>query len=685
MKGISPERKQERDEIRRQIIGRSKEHFTVDKSGKGYICPVCGSGNGDKGTGITENPKKANHFTCWRGCYSDADIFQIIGLEYGLTGFADQFTKACEIFGYSVDYGGKGTQKVSTLTLKPKQREYRNDTSSTATQTGKTEDFTSFYEESSRHITETDYHRGISLQTLKRFGVGYVPEWRHPKAPSSVPTSPRLIIPNSNGYLARDTRKELTDEQRKYAKQRVGHVGLFNADALKQSDSPIWIMEGEFDALSIIDAGGQAMALCSTTNAGKLIDAVKAKSPTVPLILALDNDEAGEEAGTKIAEALQPLNFFLYRNSLPKPYKDANEYLMADREGFAEWVRAETSGVSERAEEAEAKETESFEREAVAYHLPRFMDMVSRNRDRQAIPTGFQNLDIILGGGLYAGLYFIGAVSSLGKTTFALQIADRVAQEGHGVLIFSLEMSRYELMAKTLSRLSALGSYDMCDSLAFAKTTREVLLGEFTPDEERVMMGAIEEYAKFGEHVHITEGVGDVGTATIRAKTEQYIKHMKRPPVIVIDYTQILKAPDKGLTDKQAVDVNVVELKRISRDYDTPVIGISSFNRENYSKPLNMASFKESGSIEYSSDVLIGLCFSGWDFKVTAKGTVESDAMRMTRLQDIRKRNEMKPVDQPLNLELKVLKNRNGRKGSCFFNFFPAFNLFEEGFEEVEE
>ena len=50
-----------------------------------------------------------------------------------------------------------------------------------------------------------------------------------------------------------------------------------------------------------------------------------------------------------------------------------------------------------------------------------------------------------------------------------------------------------------------------------------------------------------------------------------------------------------------------------------PIVGISSFNRENYTAPVNLSSFKESGSIEYSSDVLIGLQYDGMDYEVKRK------------------------------------------------------------------
>lgn len=663
-----------REEARVYIREHATDYLERDNGGKGYVCPICGSGSGRHGTGITT--EDGEHFTCWAGgkdCFKNADIFEIIGKQFHLTDFAEQFTKACELFGITPDRYEEGANYTASQGKKANTRPKPE-----------SEDYSEFCNEASKHITETSYHRGISLETLKRFGVGYVPDWKHPKAPANAPTSPRLIIPNdcSRGYLARDTRENLTEQQREYTKQRAGKMGLFNTKALTQGKQPVFVVEGEIDALSILDAEGEAVALCSITNAGKLIDFMKEHGMKAPLILALDNDEAGAKATRQIIEAFKQIKFSFYRNKpLPEQYKDANEFFMADREAFTVWVK---EGIKEalepESEEEKAEEREAFERESVAYHLPEFVALVKANRDRPAIPTGFSNLDELLGGGLYAGLYFVGAISSLGKTTLALQIADNVAEAGYGVLIFSLEMARAELMAKTLSRLSFLKSYEIYQSTRYAKTTRGILRGHFPLQEEQeVFAVSLSEYAEWGANIHVTEGVGDVGVSHVRGKTEEYIKHVGKPPVIIIDYLQILQNPEckHSLTDKQAVDKNVMELKRISRDYDTPVIGISSFNRDNYSAPVNMASFKESGGVEYSSDVLIGLQYYGWDFQDGEKG--EKDAQRMMRIHTIREANEI--VASKLgaqDIQLKVLKNRNGKRGSCRFSFWPAFNYFRE-------
>ena len=663
--------KQARQETEQRIRERATEYFTRDKSGKGYVCPICGSGSGEKGTGITENPQSRGRFTCWTGCFKNADIFEIIGLQFNLTSFNEQFDKACEIFRitpYERDSSNAGRNFI------------KSETKNKAESITK-EDYTEFYNLAEKNLTQTDYHRGISLETLRNFHAGFVQQWKHPKAPANVPPSPRLIIPNcSGGYLARDTRTNLTETQKKYSKMRVGTMRLFNEAALRQEEAPIFVVEGEIDALSIIDAGGKAVGLCSIANIGKLIEAVKKEPPKVPLIILLDSDERGQGATPKLIEGLKKINFPFYRQSeLPKSYKDSNEFLMSDRTKFTEWVTSEMNNANiehmrEDIEQQEQEKREAFEREGGANIVNEFAKFVIKNNSNGGITTGFENLDKLLDGGLYPGLYIVGAISSLGKTTFIIQIADSIAQSGQGVLIFSLEMSKFELIAKTLSRISFIKSLAEYKSAVYAKTTRSILLGDYRNEfDSKIIAEAMQDYSEWGSNIHITEGIGNIGVDEIKAKIEEFKKFRNKAPVVVIDYLQILAPFDLKMTDKQNVDKNILELKRLSRDFDIPILGISSFNRENYNAPVSMASFKESGAIEYSSDVLIGLQYEGWDYE---EG--EAETLRLKRLRRLKKDLWQKAQNlSSQDIQLKILKNRNGVKDDLYFDFFPAFNYFE--------
>ena len=671
-----------REEARQYVIERGKDHLTPDKSGKGYICPICGSGSGRNGTGITT--RDGIHFTCWAGCFTNADIIDIIGLENGLTDYNSKLQAAADAFNITVESYHRTTPQED---FTPVDAEYQKQAKSkqftqgaihnsvyTSPQEGgePEPDYTDFFLQANRDLERTSYHRGLTLETLNRFKLGYVESWTHPKAPQAPP-SPRLIIPTSkHSYLARDTRADLTPEQAKYAKSKVGKVRIFNSKALYRATKPVFIVEGELDALSIIDVGGEAVALGSTANKRALLALLEGQKPAQPLIIAMDNDEAGSKANRELTEGLERLRIPFYRLDIAQPYKDANEALNADREAFRAAV--------EQAENIEAEtleaEREALKREAVAYSLQDFLKNIEESKRAAFIPTGFSPLDNILDGGLYAGLYVVGAISSLGKTTFCLQIADQIAAAGHDVLVFSLEMARNELIAKSISRLTLIRDLTENASTANAKTTRGVLTGtryaSYSQTERELIQRSIAAYGEYARNIYITEGIGNVGVEEIRDKVQKHIRLTGKAPVLVIDYLQIIAPADMRATDKQNTDKAVLELKRLSRDYSIPVIGISSFNRDNYTAPVNLASFKESGAIEYSSDVLIGLQYDGMDYR---EG--EADKAREKRIRELMKEAvEAGKTGRPQKIQVKILKNRNGSKGDTLLDFYPMFNYF---------
>jgi replicative DNA helicase len=155
---------------------------------------------------------------------------------------------------------------------------------------------------------------------------------------------------------------------------------------------------------------------------------------------------------------------------------------------------------------------------------------------------------------------------------------------------------------------------------------------------------------------------------------ERHIKITGNKPVILIDYVQILAPYNERATDKQNTDKSVLELKRLSRDYSIPVIGISSFNRDNYTQPVNMAAFKESGAVEYSSDVLIALQYEGMDYQPK-----EKDGDRQKRIRELLEQQiAIGKSGKAQSIQVKILKNRNGSKGDTVIDFYPMFNLFSE-------
>ena len=648
----------ERQEAREQLKGQLRAYVeSITQKSKGanmYVCPLCGSGTGRHKTGAF-SIKNGTSWKCF-SCNEGGDIFDLIGKYEGIADYSEQLKRAGELFGVTIDsYRATAQEDFREYQNHAKNEQYTHNSIHTSVY------YTDFFLQAHKAVEQTDYwkRRGLSKETVDRFKLGYVAEWRHPKAPKA-PTSPRLIIPTSPySYLARDTRETIPEEQKPYSKSKVGSIHIFNAKALQTATKPIFIVEGELDALSIIEVGGEAVALGTTTKVKSLLELLKTKKPEQPLIIALDNDEAGEKAYRELSEGLKGLDIPFYRLNPAGEYKDANEALQGNREALRQAVE-EAEHIQDEVEQAQR---EAYLSTSAAHYLQSFIDGIADSVNTPYIPTGFTKLDAELDGGLYEGLYIVGAISSIGKTTFIMQIADQIAQAGTDVLIFSLEMARTEIMAKSISRHTLQSVLATGGDIRNAKTARGITTGKryinYSQTERDLINSSIMEYSKYAQNIYISEGIGDIGAEQIRETVKQHILFTGRTPVVIIDYLQILAPYSERATDKQNTDKAVMELKRISRDYKTPVIGISSFNRANYKEAVTMEAFKESGAIEYSSDVLIGLQLKG-------AGEKNFDA------------NEAKRKD-PREIELVILKNRNGRTGGKIsFNYYPLFNYFRE-------
>lgn len=602
----------------------------------------------DKNPSMSFN-RKDNRVKCF-SCGASYDIFDLIGLDYDLKDNADIFKKAYSLYNIQVDNEAAGQPLKENKTIK-------KEVAADALNAGN-ENIAQYIVDCKKRIDKTDYlqKRGISENLIKQQAIGYDPNFKA----GGGQVWQAVIIPTSlYSYVARNV-NDAADKKDRIRKSK-GSSFLYNGSILFKSEKPIIIVEGEIDALSIMEAGGQSIGLGSTDNHTKLIRILEEakEKPKAPLIIALDNDETGEETALKLSKELERLQIKHYKQDLFNGLKDANDALLNDKEAFKEQIKA----VENIEEEIEKVKKEEYQKNQASRHIQNFINGVAASVNTPATSTGFKKLDAALDGGLYEGLYICGAISSLGKTTFITQIADQMAQQGQDVIIFSLEMARYEIMAKSISRLTLIDTLVNNGKINHAKTARGITAGErykhYSKEENELIQRAITQYSSYAGNIYILEGIGDIGVKEIRQEVENHIRYTGKKPIIIIDYIQILAPNDIRASDKQNTDKAVLELKRISRDFKTAVIGISSFNRENYKTEVSMIAFKESGAIEYGSDCLMGLQLKGAGDK---NFNVE----------------EAKAKD-PREIELVILKNRNGKTGSKItYNYYPMFNYFNE-------
>ncbi len=270
--------------------------------------------------------------------------------------------------------------------------------------------------------------------------------------------------------------------------------------------------------------------------------------------------------------------------------------------------------------------------------------------------TGYSNIDAKMR--LYPGLYVLGAISSLGKTTFCGQMADQLASSGEHVLYFSLEQTALELVTKGLSRLM----FKTNNSTAL--TSMDIRRGAAS----EALRIARELYAAQTKNEFIVECGFDTNVESITETVKKYIADTGSKPIVIIDYLQILAPLNNSQTTKDVVDYNVRALKKLQTENDLVVLLISSLNRQNYLTPIDFSSYKESGGIEYTCDVMWGLQLVVMNdelFDKEAKLKAKREAVREAK------------IANPRDVELVCLKNRYGISSyTCRFKYYARYDYF---------
>lgn len=629
-------------------------------------------------------------------CGANYDTFDLIRNDFRIFDDAELFKKGYELFGIDVE-GGRAPEGAETSEFQDLDKEPGEETT----------DFTDALKAAHLQLmctpaaVEHFTRRGITQELLDRYQIGYLPSGMNSildaghKVGLRKADAFKYVFPVEDGqgrltyFLAEiDNRALLDDGTPKYAKPKGYRAHDFNERYLSIKDPKelLFITEGIYDALSVEAAGYKAVALTGV-GGSRLIRLYKEQDCKAHLVIALDNDDAGRINAAKLKQACDeagiPASLLYDEAGDFEPtagLKDLNDELVKGGLDFLKERLDRYCGALTF--DLEAKEL--AEKEALYQHCAAcdVENLEAHFKDLgKPLPTGISGLDRILDGGFYPGLYVIGAISSLGKTTLCMQIADHVAATGADVLIFSLEMSRYELEAKSLSRLTLEKALQLTGYRENAKSYRQ-LTAHFTDIQNdqgdwSIYQAAKQAYKELGRHIFITEGIGSISVRDIRSAVEKHIRLTSCKPLVFVDYCQILASPalpDERLTDKQAIDRSVVELKRISRDFDIPVLTVSSFNRDNYLEPVNFAAFKESGAIEYSSDVLLAMQLAGMDYR---EG--EAEQARKKRIRSLQDAAIQAAKDNSGEaIELKVLKNRAGVKDSVALRFFPRHNAFYE-------
>ena len=222
--------------------------------------------------------------------------------------------------------------------------------------------------------------------------------------------------------------------------------------------------------------------------------------------------------------------------------------------------------------------------------------------------TGIPGLDYILAGGTFDGqLIIIAARPSVGKSSFAQQIAQNQAERGHPAAFLGMEMHERELMRRGVSNLGRV-------PLRLLKT------GKLSDEDLGLVPDAIERMRNLPLYLEFCPGVN---LAEISAKIRKLVRKHK-VKLVVIDYLQLMAATDERKDRRVQLEEITRNLKRLAGQLGITIALLSQLNRDvekrSNPKPI-MADLKECGAIEEDADVILVL----WDHK---KGGIDEPSIK---------------------------------------------------------
>lgn len=224
--------------------------------------------------------------------------------------------------------------------------------------------------------------------------------------------------------------------------------------------------------------------------------------------------------------------------------------------------------------------------------LEQIEELGSRGSDITGVPTGFKDLDRKLAGLHPANLVVIAARPSMGKSTLATNIALNVAQAGNTVAIFTLEMSRDEVVQRLLCSLGRIDS-------------QKLRTGQLAEQQwQRVARAAGE---LFDAPIYVDDSAS-LTVTEIRAKCRR-LKRQQGLELVVVDYIQLMTGGNRRTENRQQEIAEISRnLKNLARELHVPIIAVSQLNRaleQRQDKRPLLGDLRESGAIEQDSDVVM--------------------------------------------------------------------------------
>ncbi len=272
--------------------------------------------------------------------------------------------------------------------------------------------------------------------------------------------------------------------------------------------------------------------------------------------------------------------------------------------------------------------------------LDRVQEMADNPNDVTGVPTGFYDLDRMTAGLQAGDLVVLAARPSMGKTAFAINIAEHVAlNEGLPVAVFSMEMGAAQLAVRIVG---SIGRIDQS----------HLRTGKLSDEEWPRLTEAIEKLRTISLHIDETAGLK---TSELRANARRLSRQCGQLGLIVVDYLQLMSG-STGSDENRATELGEISrgLKMLAKELKCPVIALSQLNRSVEQRPDKrpmMSDLRESGAIEQDADIIMFIYRDEYYTKEACK--------------------------EPGVAEIIIAKQRNGPTGVVKLAFLRAITKFE--------
>lgn len=596
------------EQAKAEIKARYAERLPLAKrkvNGKDtYICPFCGHGKGGDGLQIVPAEKGGDgtQLHCFN-CGFHGDIIDLYEKQNNCS-YLDAFKALCDIFDITIDAEATRTPTEPRKTEQGINTPTTENAPETATESP---DFTAYLNECYTHRNDpaaVQYlsFRGISQDTATAYKLGYDPR------------KGLLIIPASRHYYA--ARFIDPDAPRRYDNPKGAKTELFNAQAIYNKDGrPVFVVEGAFDALSIIEAGGLAVALNSTSNYNKLLEMLTEQKTKNTLILCLDNDDAGADKTQGIIKGLQELNISHITADIATGYKDPNEALKADKLAFTGAIKAAESAAKPQP--------------AGLLTLERAISIFEAVDDHYLEMPNFPQLSEMLKIKTHDTIV-IAADTGAGKSSLALNFLHEL-QDRYPALYINLEMDEATILQRLVSIHTGI-ELDEIEGYKHDSNTRSEVnaaISEIVGRKDISLLADVYDLAEIEKQIQ----------AATAGRTE--------PTIVFIDTGLLVTTGNKSASRYERFTQISEELRRISRLNNIVMFVLLQQNRagkqDEKKEPTN-SSLKESGSWENDATKIM---FLWWNDAANSK-------------------------------ELVITKNRSGRTGSIKLNYNKHTQTYRE-------